>query len=96
MPKWHDGHGAQWLGLNDEDRFGDPEKPLLLSVLAPPDAPVTGALPPTDSYRRFIQMYADVVLGVLTTRSSRTSSRTRRRASVYELDTDVTADEWAR
>jgi pyruvate,orthophosphate dikinase len=47
-----------------------------------------------DSYRRFIQMYADVVMGS-TTRSSRRSWRTKG-APRSQLDTDVSADDGAR
>jgi len=46
-----------------------------------------------DSYRRFITMYSDVVLGI-DQHTSRRSSTTTRIATVYMLDTDLSADDW--
>ena len=46
-----------------------------------------------DSYRRFIQMYSDVVLGVDTI-TSRTSSKARKRTASFRLDTELSAEDW--
>jgi pyruvate,orthophosphate dikinase len=46
-----------------------------------------------DSYRRFIQMYSDVVLGV-PAKTFETAIHARKKARSVELDTDLTADDW--
>lgn len=46
-----------------------------------------------DSYRRFIQMYCNVVLGI-SHHNFETILEERKQAKGYKLDTDLTADDW--
>ena len=97
--------------------FGDPEKPLLLSVRSGARASMPGMMDTVlnlglndetvlavardsgderfafDSYRRFIQMYADVVMGLDHEVFEEILEDEKARLG-YELDTDVSADEW--
>src|SRR3954454_6816756 len=105
----------QTVGL----KFGDPEKPLLVSVrsgarvsmpgmmdtvlnLGLNDATVAGLLKASgdarfawDSYRRFIQMYGSVVLGVDHHRFEEIIEGAKMDAGVTE-DTALTPDDWQR
>ncbi len=96
--------------------FGDPDKPLLVSVrsgarasmpgmmdtilnLGLNDATVEGLAKRTknprfayDSYRRFIQMYGDVVKGIPREALERPLEELKREKGV-EFDTDLTADD---
>jgi pyruvate,orthophosphate dikinase len=98
-------------------RFGDPEKPLLLSVRSGARASMPGMMDTVlnlglnddtvaavarasgderfalDSYRRFIQMYADVVMGLDHEVFEEILEDEKARLG-HELDTDVSADEW--
>jgi len=97
-------------------RFGDPERPLLVSVRSGARVSMPGMMDTVlnlglsnhtveglaklvderfayDSYRRFIQMYADVVLGVPLDRFEIMLERTKLRAGV-SLDTELGAAEW--
>ncbi|WP_334127713.1 pyruvate, phosphate dikinase [Sneathiella sp.] len=100
-------------------RFGDPAKPLLVSVrsgarasmpgmmdtvlnLGLNDATVEGLAAQSgdrrfayDSYRRFIQMYSDVVLGVDHYHFEELLEILKGENG-YHLDTDLTADDWER
>jgi len=97
--------------------FGDPEKPLLLSVRSGARASMPGMMDTVlnlglnddtvlavardsgderfafDSYRRFIQMYADVVMGLDHEVFEEILEDEKARLG-YELDTDVSAAEW--
>ncbi|MBV6651681.1 MAG: pyruvate, phosphate dikinase [Hoeflea sp.] len=97
--------------------FGDPEKPLLLSVRSGARASMPGMMDTVlnlglnddtvlavardsgderfafDSYRRFIQMYADVVMGLDHEVFEEILEDEKARLG-HELDTDVSADEW--
>ncbi|WP_417434933.1 pyruvate, phosphate dikinase [Hoeflea sp.] len=97
--------------------FGDPEKPLLLSVRSGARASMPGMMDTVlnlglndetvlavardsgderfafDSYRRFIQMYADVVMGLDHEVFEEILEDEKARLG-HELDTDVTAAEW--
>ncbi len=99
----------QLMGL----RFGDAEKPLLVSVRSGARASMPGMMDTVlnlglnrvtveglcqlagerfafDSYRRFIQMYGDVVLGLPHDRFEQRLENAKLRKGV-ELDTDLTA-----
>ena len=100
--------------------FGDPQKPLLVSVRSGARASMPGMMDTVlnlglndetveglaqrsgdrrfayDSYRRFIQMYSDVVLGVEHHRVRGHSRRDSRTRTAYALDTDLTAEDWQR
>ncbi|MEM5473678.1 pyruvate, phosphate dikinase [Hoeflea sp. AS60] len=97
--------------------FGDPEKPLLLSVRSGARASMPGMMDTVlnlglndetvlavardsgderfafDSYRRFIQMYADVVMGLDHEVFEEILEDEKARLG-HELDTDVSAEEW--
>ncbi|KJS10453.1 MAG: pyruvate phosphate dikinase [Hoeflea sp. BRH_c9] len=97
--------------------FGDPEKPLLLSVRSGARASMPGMMDTVlnlglndetvaavardsgderfafDSYRRFIQMYGDVVMGLDHEVFEDILEDEKARLG-HELDTDVSADEW--
>ncbi|WP_299867795.1 pyruvate, phosphate dikinase [uncultured Hoeflea sp.] len=97
--------------------FGDPERPLLLSVRSGARASMPGMMDTVlnlglnddtvaavardsgderfafDSYRRFIQMYADVVMGLDHEVFEEILEDEKARLG-HELDTDVSADEW--
>ena len=75
----HDGHRAQ-------SRPQRPDRRGLAQVAAT-------ARFAYDSYRRFIQMYSNVVLDIEHT-ISRTSSTTFKDRKGYTLDTELTADDW--
>jgi len=98
-------------------RFGDPEKPLLLSVRSGARASMPGMMDTVlnlglndetvlaiardsgderfafDSYRRFIQMYGDVVMGLDHEVFEDILEDEKARLG-HELDTDMSADEW--
>jgi pyruvate,orthophosphate dikinase len=97
--------------------FGDPDKPLLLSVRSGARASMPGMMDTVlnlglnddtvaavardsgderfafDSYRRFIQMYADVVMGLDHEVFEEILEDEKARLG-HELDTDVSAAEW--
>lgn len=97
--------------------FGNPERPLLLSVRSGARASMPGMMDTVlnlglnddtvaavardsgderfafDSYRRFIQMYADVVMGLDHEVFEEILEDEKARLG-HELDTDVSADEW--
>ncbi|MBU4527769.1 MAG: pyruvate, phosphate dikinase [Hoeflea sp.] len=97
--------------------FGDPEKPLLLSVRSGARASMPGMMDTVlnlglndetvlavardsgderfafDSYRRFIQMYGDVVMGLDHEVFEEILEDEKARLG-HELDTDMSADEW--
>ncbi|MCY0150551.1 pyruvate, phosphate dikinase [Hoeflea sp. G2-23] len=97
--------------------FGDPEKPLLLSVRSGARASMPGMMDTVlnlglndetvnavardsgderfayDSYRRFIQMYANVVMGLDHEVFEEILEDEKARLG-HELDTDVSAGEW--
>ncbi|MBC7282149.1 pyruvate, phosphate dikinase [Hoeflea sp.] len=97
--------------------FGDPEKPLLLSVRSGARASMPGMMDTVlnlglndetvlaiardsgderfafDSYRRFIQMYGDVVMGLDHEVFEDILEDEKARLG-HELDTDISADEW--
>lgn len=97
-------------------KFGDTEKPLLLSVrsgarvsmpgmmdtilnLGLTDVAVEGFAKATnnprfayDSYRRFIQMFSDVVMGISKSKFERVLDEIKE-SKGYEFDTDLTADD---
>jgi pyruvate,orthophosphate dikinase len=99
-------------------RFGDAEKPLLVSVRSGARASMPGMMDTIlnlglndrtvaglarrsgdrrfayDSYRRFIQMYADVVLGVDHGRFDDILDVAKARKGVH-ADTELDADDWA-
>jgi pyruvate,orthophosphate dikinase len=102
----------QLMGL----RFGDPERPLLVSVRSGARVSMPGMMDTVlnlglgdvtvgglakladerfayDSYRRFIQMYGDVVLGVPLDRFEILLERSKAQAGVA-LDTELGAAEW--
>ncbi|MBZ0251927.1 MAG: pyruvate, phosphate dikinase, partial [Candidatus Methylomirabilis sp.] len=98
-------------------RFGDPERPLLVSVrsgarVSMPgmmdtilnvglnDKTVAGLVAASederfayDSYRRFVQMYGDVVLGVEHARFEERMNAAKERRGV-RLDTELAAEDW--
>ena len=97
-------------------RFGDPERPLLVSVRSGARVSMPGMMDTVlnlgltditvkglagladerfayDSYRRFIQMYSDVVLGISLDRFEFLLVRAKSRAKV-SLDTDLEASDW--
>ena len=97
-------------------RFGDPERPLLVSVRSGARVSMPGMMDTVlnlgltdvtvkglagladerfayDSYRRFIQMYSDVVLGISLDRFEFLLERAKSRAKV-SLDTDLEASDW--
>ena len=97
-------------------RFGDPKRPLLVSVRSGARASMPGMMDTIlnlglnaetveglaasadarfayDSYRRFVQMYGDIVLGVPMERfDERLEALKRSRGT--ELDTALSADDW--
>lgn len=97
--------------------FGDPERPLLLSVRSGARASMPGMMDTVlnlglndetvlaiardsgderfafDSYRRFIQMYGDVVMGLDHEVFEDILEDEKARLG-HELDTDMSADEW--
>ncbi|WP_412057601.1 pyruvate, phosphate dikinase [Bartonella sp. DGB2] len=97
--------------------FGDPQKPLLLSVRSGARASMPGMMDTVlnlglndetvkaialeardarfayDSYRRFIQMYSDVVLGVDHGLFEEILDDTKARYG-YEVDTEINAAQW--
>jgi pyruvate,orthophosphate dikinase len=100
-------------------RFGDADRPLLVSVRSGARASMPGMMDTVlnlglndvtvaalareagddrfawDSYRRFIQMYGDVVLGVDHHAFEEVLDDIKEREG-YVLDTDLTADDWRR
>jgi pyruvate,orthophosphate dikinase len=98
-------------------RFGDPSKPLLVSVRSGARASMPGMMDTIlnlglneqtvagiakesgddrfayDSYRRFIQMYSDVVLGVARTKFEHLIEA-RKNEKQVKLDTELTATDW--
>ncbi len=99
-----------------ELRFGDPERPLLVSVRSGARISMPGMMDTVlnlgltddtvkglakladerfayDSYRRFIQMYADVVLGIPLDRFELLLERAKSRARVKQ-DTDLAGSDW--
>ena len=98
-------------------RFGDAEKPLLVSVRSGARASMPGMMDTVlnlglndqtvqalareadderfafDSYRRFIQMYSDVVLGVDHDHFEEVLEEAKA-VGGHELDTELSADEW--
>ena len=99
-------------------RFGDPERPLLVSVRSGARVSMPGMMDTVlnlglndrtveglaaradarfawDSYRRFVQMYADVVLGVSMERFDHRLESLKERRGV-RLDTEISADDWRR
>jgi pyruvate,orthophosphate dikinase len=98
-------------------RFGDPVRPLLVSVRSGARASMPGMMDTVlnlglndvtvealareagddrfawDSYRRFIQMYGDVVLGVDHHAFEELLDDHKERSG-YVLDTDLTAEDW--
>jgi pyruvate,orthophosphate dikinase len=97
-------------------RFGDPERPLLVSVRSGARVSMPGMMDTVlnlglndrtveglaaraqgrfawDSYRRFVQMYGDVVLGVPMERFDDRLESLKERRHV-SLDTQLTADDW--
>jgi pyruvate,orthophosphate dikinase len=97
-------------------RFGDPERPLLVSVRSGARASMPGMMDTVlnlglndatvaglarladerfafDSYRRFIHMYSDVVLGVPHERFETRLEHLKERRG-FDLDTDLTAADW--
>jgi pyruvate,orthophosphate dikinase len=97
-------------------RFGDPERPLLVSVRSGARASMPGMMDTVlnlglndatvaglarladerfafDSYRRFIHMYSDVVLGVPHERFETRLEHLKERRNL-DLDTDLTAADW--
>ncbi|PWW01908.1 pyruvate phosphate dikinase [Hoeflea marina] len=105
------------VGATAGRRFGDRERPLLLSVRSGARASMPGMMDTVlnlglndetvhavardsgderfafDSYRRFIQMYADVVMGLDHDVFEEILEDEKARFG-RELDTDVTAEEW--
>ncbi|WP_342642980.1 pyruvate, phosphate dikinase [Rhodoligotrophos ferricapiens] len=105
------------VGTLVDATFGDPEKPLLVSVRSGARASMPGMMDTVlnlglndetveglarrsgdrrfafDSYRRFIQMYSDVVLGVDHSRFEDVLESFKEEQG-YTLDTEVTAEEW--
>ena len=99
--------------------FGDPERPLLVSVRSGARASMPGMMDTVlnlglndetaeglarqsgdprfayDSYRRLIQMYGDVVLGV-EHRAFEELLEREKEARGHRLDTDMAADDWFR
>jgi len=97
--------------------FGNPEKPLLVSVRSGARASMPGMMDTVlnlglndetvqglaaladderfayDSYRRFVQMYSDVVLGVDHEHFEEILEEFKETHD-YTLDTDLTADDW--
>src|SRR5437588_3785623 len=98
-------------------KFGDPGKPLLVSVRSGARASMPGMMDTVlnlglndetvagiaqqsgdrrfayDSYRRFITMYSNVVLGIEHHLFEEILDEYKEREG-YSLDTDLTADEW--
>ena len=109
--------GVARIGELTGRRFGDPARPLLLSVrsgarvsmpgmmdtvlnLGLNDETVDGLAAGTDderfawdSYRRFIQMYGDVVMGI-DHEIFEEILQDEKAAGGYELDTEMSAGEW--
>ena len=101
-------------------RFGDPEKPLLVSVRSGARVSMPGMMDTVlnlglndrtiegleaasgdprfawDSYRRFIQMYGSVVLGVDHHRFEEIIEQAKIEAGGVTEDTALTADDWRR
>ncbi len=99
-------------------RFGDPDKPLLVSVRSGARVSMPGMMDTVlnlglndetlaglareagderfawDSYRRFVTMYADVVMGLHRTRLDLLVDEAKQAKGPGTLDTDITADEW--
>ena len=128
---WHYANGRAWpddlkaqvgaaldeVGRATGRRFGDPERPLLVSVRSGARSSMPGMMDTvlnlglnddtvvalareagderfaSDSYRRFIQMYADVVLGVEHEHFAEILEDEKARLG-HELDTDLTAGDW--
>ncbi len=128
---WHSDHGRtlpdgleqavtdalEKVGVIAGRRFGDVERPLLLSVRSGARASMPGMMDTVlnlglndatvialardsgderfafDSYRRFIQMYSDVVMGLDHEVFEDILEDAKARLG-HELDTDVTAAEW--
>ena len=105
------------VGKQTGRRFGDHEKPLLVSVRSGARASMPGMMDTVlnlglndetvqaiaketgderfayDSYRRFIQMYSDVVLGVDNSLFEEIIDDVKARNG-YEVDTEMTAKDW--
>jgi pyruvate, orthophosphate dikinase len=106
------------IGAEVGSRFGDPERPLLVSVRSGARVSMPGMMDTVlnlglndgtveglarrsgdrrfayDSYRRFIQMYSDVVLGV-EHRAFEDMLEEFKDSENVILDTDLSADSWA-
>src|SRR6201994_3568575 len=104
------------VGYTAKGNFGDPEKPLLLSVRSGARVSMPGMMDTVlnlglnaqtaeglaritgdarfayDSYRRFIQMYSDVVLGVEHAHFEEILDTAKEEKGI-ELDTDLSADD---
>jgi pyruvate,orthophosphate dikinase len=105
------------IGKDVGATFGDPDKPLLVSVRSGARASMPGMMDTIlnlglndrtveglaalsgnprfayDSYRRFIQMYADVVLGV-DHGAFEDILENHKNLNGFSLDTDLEADDW--
>jgi pyruvate,orthophosphate dikinase len=105
------------IGTLVDARFGDSERPLLVSVRSGARASMPGMMDTVlnlglndvtveglarrsgdrrfafDSYRRFIQMYSDVVLGVDHSRFEEVLEMVKEENG-YVLDTELSAEEW--
>ncbi|MGH6664946.1 MAG: pyruvate, phosphate dikinase, partial [Pseudolabrys sp.] len=106
------------VGEQANGRFGDPARPLLVSVRSGARASMPGMMDTVlnlglndetvtalakqsgdrrfayDSYRRFITMYSDVVLGVGHEHFEELLDHHKEKQG-YSLDTDMRADDWA-
>ncbi len=107
----------RWLEGALGRRFGDPERPLLVSVRSGARASMPGMMDTVlnlglndrtveglarrtanprfawDSYRRFIQMYGDVVMG-LDHHLFEEAIEERKAARGVDLDTELSAEDW--
>jgi len=106
-----------WVGAAVDRKFGDPEKPLLVSVRSGARASMPGMMDTVlnlglndetvaglaklsgderfayDSYRRFIQMYSNVVLN-LDHHKFEEILEDYKDDNEYFLDTELSADDW--
>src|SRR5665213_124380 len=112
-------HALREVGYQAKGNFGDPDKPLLLSVRSGARVSMPGMMDTVlnlglnaatadglakltgdarfayDSYRRFIQMYSDVVLGVEHALFEEILEAQKEEKGV-ELDTELDADDLKR
>ena len=106
-----------WVGAAVDRKFGDPEKPLLVSVRSGARASMPGMMDTVlnlglndetvaglaklsgderfayDSYRRFIQMYSNVVLG-LRHDTFEYILDDYKDSQGFDLDTEMEAEDW--